>query len=364
MTAYCSAIDCALHVDMNGDIRTCCSGSFAFGNLNDQNLDSIRAKQKLDNEYCKTCNYIEKRTPGSSQRSSFLDMYGVRDNHEIKFADIRFSNTCNLSCRYCDSFSSSKWAKLVGDPVQSYPAEILLKGIAKHVDTLDRVMLVGGEPLLQKPNLQLLNMLNPDCELEIITNANTNFRKNKIYEKTKKFKKIHWNLSFDNVGDRYEYVRAGGSWQRLNENITKLGDDFGYENVTFHPIYNIWNATRLIEFYDFRDSIDKNLNVMWQEVMGDMLIVSNHNDKIIDLAILEIDKLNYSNPSTDGMDFLHNMKTVLQETSNSSTKDIDFIKWITKQELLIPPTKTFALLWPELYSIMKNNEYETCNNTR
>jgi len=359
-TDYCSAIDCALHIEFSGNVRPCCSAKFGFGNVTVDDIDTIRSRQVQSKELCETCEIIEEQSPVTSQRYTFNNTYGVRENKDLKNIDIRWSNICNLSCRYCDTYSSSKWRMLFNRPKNNDSwSDNLLEDLKNRLHTVDSVFLVGGEPLLQKPNLRLLDMLDPSTNIDILTNASVNFNKNAIYEKLKKFKNINWNLSFDNVGDRFEYVRAGGDWSRLCMNLEILKDDFGVNNITFHPIYHIWNATRLQEYYEFRNEIDTGINVNWQAVnartdehASNSFQVHGHNHKIIQLAIDEIDRLNLNNQYLDDSKFLTNTKNFLIAQSEQPQKAQDFLQWIKKNENFVIPKYSFNLLWPELYNIM------------
>ena len=38
-------------------------------------------------------------------------MFQQTDYGEVKFVDLKLGNLCNLKCRICGSWSSSKWAK-------------------------------------------------------------------------------------------------------------------------------------------------------------------------------------------------------------------------------------------------------------
>jgi hypothetical protein len=73
-------------------------------------------------------------------------------------------------------------------------------------------------------------------------------------------------MSFDNIGERFEYVRYGGSWAVLQENlkvIKSLHRTRGHWGGV-HAVYNIYNATRLCEFRQFVE--DTNNTVLWQNL--------------------------------------------------------------------------------------------------
>jgi organic radical activating enzyme len=77
---------------------------------------------------------------------------------------------------YCGHEASSVWATLKGvaQSRTDYGENLdgLLEFIAKHKSTIRNLALLGGEPLLQKENEMLLEQLNKDANINVITNLN------------------------------------------------------------------------------------------------------------------------------------------------------------------------------------------------
>lgn len=366
---YCSAVDTGLFVSVNGGVGLCCSGSEFFGSVRQQPIKEIfAAKKYIDlrqdlksnkpNNYCSGCYAVEKTAPGSSQWSAFKDQFpGVNNQRQLKLVDIRWSNVCNLTCRYCNTHDSSEWRKIRGLPIESVNrdyTESLFDLVEENLSSIECVYLLGGEPLLQKHNIRLLEMLPKYVKIDILTNGSIDLYKNKVYDKLRYFKNTFWNLSFDNVGDRFEYVRAGADWDLLNKNIDILKQDFGKSHVTFHPVYHIWNATRLKELYDFSHN-KENLLVNWQLGLPlvdpynsptDSFLVFGHRQDIIDLALKEIDNIQVKDNFFDGI------IDSLQKNVNDFSKAKRFLSWTQKNEQLVKPKKSFAELWPELNTLL------------
>ena len=357
---YCSAVDAALHISVNGGVGLCCSGEGFFGSLREEPVHAIFSKPKFiqvrddlknnrPNNYCNGCDRIDATAPGSSQRFAFNGEFKETETRQLQMIDVRWSNVCNLSCRYCNTHDSSEWRRLRNLPIESVNrdyTESLFKLIEENANTIKAVYLLGGEPLMQKHNLRLL---------DILTNGSVNLATNKIYEKLKLFKNTFWNLSFDNVGDRFEYVRAGGDWRLLCQNIETLKQDFTRNNVTFHPVYDLWNATRLQEYYEFADKCGS-LRVNWQlglplvDLDNDptnSFLVFGHNKSIINLALQEIDNLG---STTDY--FIDGIKQSLLKDIEDPTKGKRFLEWTARNEAFLPPKHTFAELWPELAALL------------
>ena len=121
----------------------------------------------------------------------------------------------------------SKWAALKQVPFKSGTRpyyEQVCDFIEQHHEHIHEVALVGGEPLLLPENERLLDVIPETAIVTLITNMNVDLEKNKIFKKLAQRNKVGWSMSFDNVGERFEYVRHGGSWQTLQNNLAVVKD--------------------------------------------------------------------------------------------------------------------------------------------
>ena len=364
-TPLCSAIDTGLFLNTNGEIKTCCAGSSPLGNIRSQslpeifsNFKTISIKHQLDNgaspPYCSGCDRLESLCAGSSQRSDFNLRFPSNGKRQLKQIDIRWSNVCNLSCRYCDPVASSSWSKLLDIPIETVNRDYhqsVLDAIADNVDTIESAFLLGGEPLMQKQNEQLLQILKPSTRLDIVSNMSVSLENNKIYNAIKGWDQVSWNLSFDNVGDRFEYVRYGAEWSQLEHNIRVLKEDFGISKVFLHPVYSIWSATNLVEYFEFADK--HQLNIGWQLANPsfgpygtDTFSIFDYDQRIKDLALRELDRVGVNDQ------FLTGVKNSLLTSQERPGIAKEFLDWTKRIETLMPPKKPFAELWPELNTLL------------
>ena len=365
----CSAIDTGLFLNTNGEVKTCCAGTDPLGNIRSESLPNIFSsfktisiKHQLDNgaspPYCSLCDRVESLSPGSSQRSDFNRRFPSKGKRQLKQVDLRWSNVCNLSCRYCDPVASSSWAKLLDIPVETANRDYhqsVLDTIANNVDSIECAFLLGGEPLMQKQNEQLLQILKPTTHLDIVSNMSVSLENNKIYNALKGWDSISWNLSFDNVGDRFEYVRYGAKWSQLEHNIQVLKDDFGISKIFLHPVYSIWSATNLVEYYEFADR--HQLGITWQLANPsfgpygtDTFSIFDYSQSIKELALREIERVNINNQ------FFTEVKNSLLTTQPRFDVAKQFLDWTRRIETLMPADKPFNQLWPELYALMVKTE--------
>jgi radical SAM protein with 4Fe4S-binding SPASM domain len=369
MKRYCSAPWHGLHINPRGDVKTCCAGDpNLLGNLNTHTVDEmlngdvmreVRQYMKqgqLHPEYCKNC------LNGSGE----IDWHNnTNENFNYEDApleylyptivDARWNITCNQSCNYCDANASSSWAAITGSmykPETRKRTDEIIELIDQNKNKIVEVALVGGEPLLLKENLAVLDALEgTNCKVVIITNLNVDLESNAVFQKLKKHPRVGWSLSFDNIGPEYEYVRYGGSWELHEKNIDtvcelmKHGHDGG-----IHAVYNLYNCTKLVEFKEWAAS--KGLSIIWQRLFTPShLDVHNQNQSIKDLALAEIDRMFEECEITEfEQNFFHQIQAELQ-SSKGYADPIAFTKQMETQ--YHPDTQGhFGKLWPEIYNAL------------
>ncbi len=371
---YCAAPWRGLHINPRGDVKTCCAGDpNMLGNLNEQSIESIlhgpvmqEIRQTIrsgkPHAYCYNC--VQAERYGRSERdwhnnvSPEFDPQTASDTeHQPTLIDVRWNITCNLSCNYCGDKCSSKWAGLKGIPFKSGARpyyEQVCDYLEKHKTNIREVALVGGEPLLLPENERLLDVIPEDCIVTLITNMSVDLTKNKIFEKLSRRKKVGWSMSFDNIGSQFEYVRHGGSWSLLVENIHRIKELFAQGHWGgIHAVYNIYNATQLFNFIEWAKHVG--IDTHWQSLyQPDCLDPLKHSQQIRQLAQLEIERVllrtdltvsernfftqaqqNYTTPVTDN--FNQQLQDHITEIEN---------KYHTDQQ------GQFLRLWPEIYNIL------------
>jgi MoaA/NifB/PqqE/SkfB family radical SAM enzyme len=365
---YCAAPWRGLHINPRGDVKTCCAGDpNMLGNLNGQSIEQIlhgpvmqEIRQSIQrgepHAYCYNC--VQAERYGRSERdwhnnvSPEFDPTTAGDlEHLPTLIDVRWNTTCNLSCNYCAEACSSKWAALKKMSVASGARpyyESVCDYLAQHHEHIREVALVGGEPLLLPENDRLLDVIPTDCVVTLITNVSVDLTNNQIFHKLSGRKKVGWSLSFDNVSDRFEYVRHGGSWPLLLKNLDAiqiLMRDQGHWGG-IHAVYNVYNATRLTELTKFARS--RGLTVHWQSLyQPECLDPAKLGSDIAELARNEIQQLLNQNiclPSEQ--QFFENVLLTLQSTHN--LKD-QFCQHTQAIENKYHPDSSgqFQTLWPE-----------------
>jgi MoaA/NifB/PqqE/SkfB family radical SAM enzyme len=309
---YCAAPWRGLHINPRGDVKTCCAGDpNMLGNLNSHGIEEIlhspvmqQIRQSIQrgepHAYCYNC--VQAERYGRSERDWHNNVSPEFDcttapvsEHVPTLIDVRWNTTCNLSCNYCAEACSSKWAALkqLSVPSGARPYyEAVCDYLEQHHNHIREVALVGGEPLLLPENDRLLDVIPEDCIVTLITNVSVDLDDNRIFKKLARRKNVGWSMSFDNVGDRFEYVRHGGNWTLLLKNldiIQQLMRDQGHWGG-IHAVYNIYNATNLTELTDFARR--RGLAIHWQSLyQPECLDPSNLGADVVNLARDQIQQL-------------------------------------------------------------------------
>ena len=267
----------AVETTPNGESRVCCLSNTLitkddgtpFNMMTDTLSDAFRSNymKKLRQEFidgkkpatCQKCWSVEE-AGGKSKRilaQDSLEHRGVFDKieyhkidpQEIQFLDLKLGNICNLKCRICGSWSSSKWA---AESIDYYKAEGQTKEYIENSDHYRQLKMgqwprkndnnfwedvedllsgvkyfefTGGEPMMIKEHFDLLRKsveLGYSKNQMIHYNTNgTQYPEKEIKELFPYFKKVHVAFSIDDVEEQFEYQRYPATWSEVNNNIDK-----------------------------------------------------------------------------------------------------------------------------------------------
>jgi len=369
---YCAAPWRGLHINPQGSVKTCCAGDpNMLGNLNSQTIEEIlhgtalqevrqtlRAGQPHE-RYCHNC--VQAERYGRSERDwhnrinpGFNANNSTDTEHYPVLIDIRWNTTCNFSCNYCNEHSSSQWASLKQLSVQSGTRpyyEQVCEYLEQHQSHIKKVALIGGEPLLLKENERLLDAIPLDCQVDVITNLGVDLESNRIFAKLAKRHNVGWNISLDNTGERFEYVRYGGAWNLIEQNIKTLKACAGHR-LGIHPLYNIYNATRLSELIEWAQ--DQKIPVHWQSLYHPACLDPLQlGPKVRQLALEELRTVLSSHDLDHGQrNFLQETEDRHQQASNNVLPE--FINHLAQIESKYHSSTIgrFEQLWPELANLL------------
>jgi hypothetical protein len=133
----------------------------------------------------------------------------------------------------------------------------------KSIDTLERLYITGGEPLINDRVAEILAYLvdsgaSSHIHLELSTNCTSVDAR--YIERIKKFRHVEMLLSLDAVGETYEYIRYPARWSVVEANVRKLKYDHGLL-CKVPPVVQVYNVLNLVEVFRFCDSMDMDITM-------------------------------------------------------------------------------------------------------
>jgi MoaA/NifB/PqqE/SkfB family radical SAM enzyme len=244
--------------------------------------------------------------------------------------DLRYSNTCTLKCRMCNSSSSSalnaeykkiqhQWPEkfwTIDNPRINHEVEL-------HSD-VQKIYLAGGEPLVEPLNLELLDKVahhNPN--LVILINTSLNHLSEKFVTVLNKFKYLTLVVSIDGTHQINDYVRNGSNFDTVIKNIRSMA----HHDMIFSTcvsIYNVFNVKQLVTF----------INKEFPNSGHGIHLVNDIPEVFVDnvppelrpglIQQLETCLLEISDFSAQG---IHNIITTLKQNNFDHNRFNDFIKY-------------------------------------
>ena len=281
-----------LEVDVNGGASPCClyKGQIPDVKVYKQGLNEIQNTEymaKLREQFrngerpkgCQSC-WQEETAGKTSKRMNSL--YKMKDslkqwtpNSEpnLKFIDFKLGNVCNLKCRICGSWSSSKWAqeeidyetaknpaldnpfarnnlKEGGWPKRNPKFFEELQDDLKYVEYLE---FTGGEPFMIKDHFKILmHCVEKGYAKNIDIHYNTNgthLPPQEIFDLWAYFKHVEIAFSIDDVGAPFEYQRHGANWREVNQNLVSFKHrqtpNMHFQICTTVSIFNVFNWAKI-----------------------------------------------------------------------------------------------------------------------
>lgn len=208
---------------------------------------------------CEKC-YHEESLGKESLRQKFNKQYDTNEV-SLKYLEIGFDNICNLTCDGCWEEFSSEWAKKKG-----LDKTIIIKStkeIKNLPPSIEKVLFLGGEPLMTSRHYKFLQMINTPEFVEVIYNTNGTFLlKDKEVDLLKKFKHVKFILSIDGYAELNDKVRSGSKWEEVLKFISQIKElDFELEiNTVLH--LNNWHGIVDLETFVEKINVDWTVNIL------------------------------------------------------------------------------------------------------
>ena len=261
-----------LDISPQGEYKPCCKYSHSLGD----NYSSYRASNELNKL---KSDFLEGKKPSGCSRCWRDEESGLPSKRQMDYEyhlnstppeleqtlllSVAFGNTCNLACRICSSYSSSRWSKEAKKLGKDFPQfehkrfykteefKSLLEKLSGHLIHID---IPGGEPFLTEINehVDLLKHLIDIGNLPSLhyTTNGTQWPDNLI-ELWHHFPEVDIQLSLDGTGPKFEYQRWPAQWSIVYENIKKFQElEHNFPNICLsvsHTV-SIYNVLDLDKF--------------------------------------------------------------------------------------------------------------------
>jgi len=250
---------------------------------------------------CEHCKHIEK-AGGTSDRQIHLNLEGTTAPPELESdsnavlvtprqLEVYWGNTCNLKCLYCRSdFSSTIDAEekrfgrfeqegvILDDDFSLNPdiedqTNRLFKWFDDNIHNLHKLMILGGEPFLQKETFRMIEYLEqrqlPDLTLVFFSNltmAHDRFSKwmtrlQKLVD-NKRLDKINVIGSLDCWGPQAEYIRNGLNLELFKKNFDWMVHNTGFTN-NINTAFSLLSAQTMPELTHMINTWSKTKQVYW-----------------------------------------------------------------------------------------------------
>lgn len=209
---------------------------------------------------------------------------------QLWFIDLKLGNICNLKCRICGSWSSSKWAeeelaympeltnkkehiayKWLRQGAWPRKTETFWDNLRSLLPSIKYFEFTGGEPWLIEEHWDLLEFAVAEGHgkhIDIHYNTNATQPPSRLVPLLSELGRVDIAFSIDNVGARFEYERYGADWTKANAIIdTTHGLKQLYPNITTQlcftiNIQNVYYLDELLAWADTKEFGDIYFNMM------------------------------------------------------------------------------------------------------
>lgn len=317
----------SMEVTPMGTYRPCCLYNESIPSLTVQSGHTIHDAQH--SEYMKNLRqeFLEGNKPNgcqmcwneesvlgrmSKRKSTFIKLKNVNIDYTEQevapiFLDLKLGNICNLKCRICGSWSSSKWAQEEIDLANGnndlaleqlkqgqWPRKIpsWWQALDDALPFIEYLEFTGGEPFLINEHFDLLEVLVEKgyaSKIDIHYNTNGTVWPTRGEKLWSHFKRVEIAFSIDDTGKRFEYQRYGSNWNET-EQIIKTAYNFWQANTNIAlqvcTTFNIQNIYYWLETEDWinkQDIVSRHYNILQEPPVFNLRnLPVNAKEKIAD----------------------------------------------------------------------------------
>lgn len=340
---------------------------------NDGNFAALRDSfsKNEQNSVCNRCWDQEKVGNQSLRKRLFTTPY-LKENI-IEFLDrdykkgprqinLMVGNLCNLRCRICQAGVSVTYNKegefyekkhnLINTRYTTEtkkPTEFSqeqIDQIVKFSSNLIRLEFYGGEPLLDTATFYLLEKLVANGRSKKITlfyNTNGVVKPSQQhFDLWNQFKALEFNLSYDDIGERFNYARHPAKWENALANLEHLRNNNLDVPVQFTAICTV----SILNVYYLREIIKE-----FNHLSLPFFLNTVHDPDYYDIRYLPSDVkkhiLNHLGDDISEIKFVLNMLRL--DTEKNHWEEFKF--WTKEKDAY--RNENFAVTYPEFYSLLR-----------
>ena len=275
----------SLEVGVNGGAAPCClyKGQVPNVKVYETDLKAIQQSQFMEDlrtqfrngekpTGCDRCWAEESAGKDSKRINSLYKMKNSLKNWtpnsepSLKFIDFKLGNVCNLKCRICGSWSSSRWAQEELDYEENPVAKKNLKeggwpkrqpqffdDIKEYLADAEYFEFTGGEPFMIRDHFKILmHCVEKGYAKNIDIHYNTNgthLPPKDIFDLWRYFKRVEIAFSIDDVGEQFQYQRHPANWREVNHNLVEFKTyqthNMEFQICTTISIFNIFSLAKI-----------------------------------------------------------------------------------------------------------------------
>jgi sulfatase maturation enzyme AslB (radical SAM superfamily) len=213
---------------------------------------------------------LESRRTAISNNHRYLDL-----DSKIKTLNLILGNTCNLTCSYCCKEFSHSWLADVinhggydiqdtdqryqptamdrimlrlsqSDQQKTQMGGLILDQISQDLDSIEHVMITGGEPFLYKDLVDIINLFQTQ-KISIVTGLGVSHQRLLLILEKISTRDISISISGENTGSFHEFNRYGLRYQDFLQNIALIKE---YFPVRYHCVFSNLTAFDIERYMD------------------------------------------------------------------------------------------------------------------
>ena len=168
---------------------------------------------------------------------------------ELIRMDYWVGDGCNLACVTCGPENSSLWRQILNYPRSDQ--RIIRNNFWDKIDMskLLEIHIHGGEPLLSREHAEFIQIVPNKHLVSLVYNTNGTIRPGQeVLDAWKEYRNVSIHFSFDDIGNRFEYLRWPGRWDQALDTFEFILNNVDSNTyITINMVESMLNSPHLHE---------------------------------------------------------------------------------------------------------------------